>query len=1076
MMVLMAFSGCIEPEVPSRERVSIAGEANSGWLPIVPMSRATIVEYDEYTYDDDLLYLASIPTAVFAGGDSLYASPVLYYQEPHLGTDTESRALNDTQGIHYFMEDYLTANEGSLDQVDIIGESNIVPYSGEDTNVYAMSPFKTSSDLALHNWRYSKEAVVVPIASGLSSSMDAVIGTMSGSLASEPLVEYNFQGSKLPDPVEPDVHEFEVPDGYSYVEALLNWTWAGQTIGPDGSAATERGKDLDLQLYDMSIGEVAASEFWNVVQENLNRPFQPPHEICKSYAFNPGDWEATVTYMPTKSIEDEPWPLTTEDSRAYYNIRVRLFPGTVLDIPDEFKYTPSDITIELDGAEDMGLILLGPAGEQVDTILDDSNPKVLELPELGTGSYSIAVVALREGAGGDFTIDYSWKHTEKPVVAHMLASAGQGAVIAAMKNQPLIYVGTGSVPSSAKKALDTLGVEKVTLVNLGDYSGVKGKFDYREWDETPLDVTEITSYKKAYNMIRTMSGENDIVFTTVGGWKYWYPGSDGPEGVHEKGTSIGPAAYTAAVHGAPMLVTEVHPELSGPAAWNNVYWANAYRNRLPPGVGSMVLTGRMVYEFLGEMGLDGLEKESIVTVAGHLNIGQAWDRVFVGAADPGRIFGSPVDQSMWVSRNAMYPLMIYANPGVNPDIDEHNSLRITGSKSNGPGPLIQPEMEIEAEFPVAQSWVSYQHRFNERASLYWGTNYVGASGVTPYWDETGHPIDEGNTNYPGSRGPGSYYPDMTTSEVVPHYADYAGYSSVFTTAFDETMENLNRGSIMWFEVMHGGHQSYGDGSGVVGFWNDDGTSRGVPGQPEPNPWRGYELNGCTEENPTDRLGPDTYTMSKQAGIDVFPAVGSDPITGELYEDHDGVIIAIGQQVTQTNLVTGTMMDDAMRNIHSVGFIAGSCLIANTYLHLTMVRHGSIFQVIDPWLTSWYSAFAIEMFMRQVALGDSVGEAYSEGMHHVGIEYLTNQWWWDIFENVVYFGDPDLYVFVPEYSWEKPVIMEASGGPQVGWHTPFGASDHPGAIEGYGNYVYITVGVVVAAVAVTYVWRRRRTVE
>jgi len=481
----------------------------------------------------------------------------------------------------------------------------------------------------------------------------------------------------------------------------------------------------------------------------------------------------------------------------------------------------------------------------------------------------------------------------------------------------------------------------------------------------------------------------------------------------------------------------------------------------------------MVYDLLGELGLDGEGKEDIITVAGHLNIGQAWDRTFVGVANPGRIAGTPVDQSVWVCRNALYPALIFANPAVNTDVDPHGTLRITGSRSVAPGVIDEPEHEVEAPFVVAQTWVSYQHRFNERASKYWGTSYVGPSGVSPYWTESGDPIDEGNTNYPGERGEGRYYPDMTTSEVVPFYAGKAGYSSVFTTAFGPTMENLNRGAIMWFEVMHGGHQNYGDGSGVVGFWNDDGTSRGVPGQPDKDPWRGYEKFGCTDENPAERAGPDSMTMSKQAGLDMFPAVGRDPITGDLYDDHDGVVIAIAEQATQTNLITGIDIDDALRNIHSMGFVAGSCLIADTYLQLALIRHGSIFQVIDPWLTSWYSAFAIEMFMRQVALGYSVGEAYAEGMHHVGIEYLTGQWWWDIFENVVYFGDPGLYVYSPAHPWDRPAMLNATGGPVVGWHAPFGVDGHPGAISGVGNYVYAGIGGAAGAVATVVLLRRWR---
>ena len=81
-------------------------------------------------------------------------------------------------------------------------------------------------------------------------------------------------------------------------------------------------------------------------------------------------------------------------------------------------------------------------------------------------------------------------------------------------------------------------------------------------------------------------------------------------------------------------------------------------------------------------------------------------------------------------------------------------------------------------------------------------------------------------------------------------------------------------------------------------------------------------------------------------------------------------------------------------------------------------------VIDPWLTSWYSAFAMNLFARGLNDGYTVGEAYEEGISHVGIEYLMDRWWWDIFENVVFFGDPNLKPFVPNLKWDRPEGLPA----------------------------------------------------
>ncbi len=353
--------------------------------------------------------------------------------------------------------------------------------------------------------------------------------------------------------------------------------------------------------------------------------------------------------------------------------------------------------------------------------------------------------------------------------------------------------------------------------------------------------------------------------------------------------------------------------------------------------------------------------------------------------------------------------------------------------------ITKDEREEEFVYPTLQTWVSYQHRFNERGSEYWGCPYSDSLGISPYFTESSDPYDEGMCEPYKS---GTWYPDMTSSEVIPKYTEKGGMSSAYTTNFPRTMENLNRGTLIWYEVMHGGNR---DG-GIVGFWLED--------QPESNPWRGYEENAMVLRGATD--DPDVSTMSKMVGLDVTPGVSG---PGGVVERHDGIIIALLQQ-GQTGLTDGLDFDDAMDNIHCVGFNAGSCLIAATYLQLSLIRHGSVFQVIDPWLTSWYSAMAMGLFAKGIAKGQRVGQCYTEGIHHVGIEYLTKKWWWDMYENVCYYGDPDLMMWTPNNAWGKPAALQ--DGKVLGGHAVFGANSHPNAI---GDTTVLEVGIVAAVVAV-----------
>jgi hypothetical protein len=1020
------------------------------WKTVVPIKNAILVNYDGESYIDDFAYLASVPAAVFysQSEDQIFSSPLLFYQKPKELND-EEKVLNAAQGVDYFMEDWLTYSEGTFNNVQFINiPSDEVDdlegkWSSNDYNIIQDEcPIKIAKEIALYNWEYSDTAVIAVIQEQYNEIDEITSNKVNGTILGSTSIRTDvITGSKEPDPVNPTFHDFNIESDYKYIDSYMEW------YGPTGldiiNDLTQRGKDPDLQLYCEELGEVAASENWNVLSG--------ASESIGSYIYHSGAWSSAVTYMPTETIGyDEVHYTRGGDNtrgpfdKATYEITNTLYPGIDLKLPDETPFYCRQAMFKLtweDSSTNLGLIVLGPSGAEIAKNVGTDYPKEIELMELGEGQYTASVVKLSDTSSDvNFDVEYSWHQTKEKIEGDNLASATQGAVLASITNSPLLFAEKSSIPSYTKDALDTLGVKSVYLIDLGGHS--KGKVaeaikNSRSLLQPKIDVKEIKKYEDVYRIIQEKTEQHDIVFSTINPWTYWDVGV-GPKGEEKGGLFLGPAAYAAAHHGCPVFITDVHPELSSANAWHNQFWKNAYMGRNPPSVGCMVLTGKQVYRFLDEMGFDrgGLDyMESMLTVAGQFDIGTSWDRVFVGAALPGRICGSPVDTSYWTSRSALYQAIIFANPA----LDESGVTMTTGSSSRLYNGMLKIEQERTDTFqyPLLQSWVSYDHRFNERGSLYWGADYVTADGITPFRSTSDNPIDEDGK-----------WPDITTSEAVPYYADKAGYSSVFSTSFEVTMENLNNGAIMWLEVMHGGSS----GSGVLGFWNPD--------QIEPNPWRGYEDGGSTYE-------PDTKLMSKNTGLDYIP----NPFPTQ--QLHDGVIICLLTQSTQTVGKNGYDFDNALENLHSLGFSAGSCLIANTYMHISMIRHGSVFQIIDPWLTSWYCGFAIQTFTRDIALGYSVGEAYERGIKHVGIQYLTEQWWWDIFENVVYYGDPNLRVWSPEYSWEEPEPLPT--GTVIDGHSPFGATGHPHAIESTALLEMLLVSGIFIAIAagIVFFWRKKR---
>ena len=124
-----------------------------------------------------------------------------------------------------------------------------------------------------------------------------------------------------------------------------------------------------------------------------------------------------------------------------------------------------------------------------------------------------------------------------------------------------------------------------------------------------------------------------------------------------------------------------------------------------------------------------------------------------------------------------------------------------------------------------------------------------------------------------------------------------------------------------------------------------------------------------------------------------------------------------------------------------------------------MRHGSPFQIMDPWATSWYSDVWQNSVPRGIALGETIGEIYSTGIKKVGIQYIGDdepEWWWDLAENVCLYGDPSLRVWVPstEFSsynhWTKedvnPLRYDTEIGLSINGHNPFGTTNHPNRIE------------------------------
>jgi hypothetical protein len=1112
------------------------------YKPVAPIKKITMVNFDEETYLDDYAYLAAVPTSVFNDGDKLFSHPLLFYQDEYRPDNEKELPINARKGIDYFMEDWIGYCNGKADQMTLIN----VPQNKLDSSWKAKkytiieddNPYDIASNLALNEWSYSDSAVIAVIEEEFEKPDGKMQKTLDGSLPSCKVHKEETFDLKQTNSLNPMYHTFDVDDGYKYLDADCWWDgillFGGFIMMPTG--------DPDMQLYckdDEGWMQTAAVAAWNV--------YSPiGHEPAQAYIYESGKWRVGITDMPTegdnevvrKNILGNLLQLQGSvrgmiEPGVTYHVDITMYPGIDVEIPDLPPFGCRNVEFKLtwDNPEaTLGFTLVGPSGEAILTALEkteDEDYQKIKMHSIGEcldgEHYTVSVFSMNDITSSlDFKLEYSWEQNMSEMEGNSLTSATEGAVLASGLNAPLLYTSFSEISDGTKDALYKLGVKNIYLVNIGDHLS-----------EDALDeIEQIAAIKENYKItddiykeIRGISGSNDIVFSTLDPWTYWYMEELAPGGETEKALFLGPAAYIAAHHGTPVLIVDVHPELSSAVTYHNEMWRHFSKERYDgqPSSGEMVLTGRRIYDFLKKHDFDKEGDENIITVADQFDIGVPWDRIFIGVANSGRFCGSPVDSAYWISRNMFYPALIFENPAMNGD-----QTYIMGSSSHREGLLglikkpfgstlviDPPEQEVKLENAVLCSFVTQKYRFNERASKYYGAVYECADGLVPGQSVTNEPIDMGSIQkHTGKEG--AYFPDMSETEMVPFYLEKGGFNPVFSTKFEAVADNINNGVILWIHASHGSH----GGGGKTEFWDPQGASGSlfnllVGSAKEENPKFGYDWYlGSTEE-------PDTMSMDIKGMIPftnhnslLFPATGFDYVLARkplreiankiifpkqsnfpfnVENLYDGVTGSLSFTRKTIHSKYSTDLDEAFGNLHSAGFITNICQTAYTNFQLTMIRHGTTFQVEDPWATSWYATVWRETIPRDLALGYTMGEAFARGIKHVGILYLGGapdggpQWWWDTAESVIYFGDPELRVFVPstEYSdannWDRddvePIRYDAELN--IDGHMPFGATSYPNEKQPktfLGEYLILVIAIVAIVVlvgAIAVVGRKKK---
>ena len=1148
-------------DVSSKQLSMISGcDKGPSFTNVIPIKKATFVNMDEESLLDDYTYLAAIPTTVFynqtdTNQKRLFSHPLLFYQDEYTYDEDIERTLNPRQGLNYFIEDWLGVSNNNLDQITLLNvpKGKAIQWAAKEyVTIQENDPYAMANTIALQDWSYSDDAVIAVIEEEYEQPKTITEGTVTGTLHSASIDEETYQIEPPTVGIGSTYQEFDIIDEtYKYIAAKLRWS--GDIY-------------YDIQLIDEQLGMVA-------VDMGSRAGVGPVQQLViggTSYIHNYGTWRTDITAVPMKTILDtvdvvslfEPLQSTGILSRLKPNqmeIDITLYPGIDIILEEQPPFACREVEFTLtwnSPNQHLGFTIIDPAGNEIASSVstnelftgEQENSKKetsITINRLGEcfkdQYYSICVFSLNSVNNPiDFTIDYQWKQNYSKAYGDGIASATNGAILASMLNAPLLYTSSKTMVKDTKNVLTTLGVKEVYIANLGNHLSSQV---LNELKEVTTKQHHFMNATKIYDEIRKISNQNDIIFSTIEPWHYWLAVDNmnensiirKPAGVKSESFHFAPAAYLAAHQGSPLLLVDYHPKLSQAATWSIDWWIkNAIDRTLSPPAANMVLTAQQTYEFLEQNNFGSIEpgdssaqdQEIIITVADQYQIGIPWDRSFLGAALPGRFWGSPVDTAYAISRSIFYPSLVFENPAM----EQVTLTQASSSSTSQPliGRLKKPfgvnlflteEMKEEQfNYPILHMYNTYLYRFNELASNHWDFLYTRADGVTPYITPSPDDIDDGAAMTKS----GKYYPDISESEVVPFYAEKAGYDNVFATNFDYVTENLNGGVLIWVVNAHGWHKN----GGMLSYWNPE-----SPYIFEENPWRAYEPVALKPGNLGKYLrsyllniyelqfasGDAAYQYESLANtiekinniitfsfpLQLFPEVASTehPDTSAInyqLERWSGLTQSIRTMVfapdawnargiiiyrnvlerLQKNLplinwyqgdgkVTshyatghfpsmkwedGITLDDTLENIHSVGINAISCMPTNTYMHLTWMRHGALYQIMDPWTTTDWAGVWQQIVMKRFALGDTVGEAYEQGVQAAGPLYSIGQWWWDAHENICLFGHPNQRVFVPENDYSsnnfwtsievRPLQWDGQTDLMVEGHTLFGAEDYP----------------------------------
>jgi hypothetical protein len=769
---------------------------------VVPVAQTFIVNDDPSSTKDEYCYLAAVPAATYLENGEWHVSPIVYQ-----GVDLIPNWFTSIdQTTDYLLDDWNTYLDSHGMTADIVE--------------LADDPIRAAADIAQLRWDSTDTAVIAVDGSSFTDVTNNILDTDVSLNCKKEVTSYTAN----------DLKEF-VPESYS-APMYLGAKWCAIHVIAEGEDF--EGDTLVMTPRYESIG----GDWW-------------PHDDAA-----PGGDKDTFSPISKPGI----WIPQVTSTTGLDNLKVVKYTGNRHQLSVQDSDTSLKVTVSTDEKSRLIIYLIDPAGN----IRRPSYPhwnggEIKPLHQWNGGhwehdedefrhmiiephtEYSVEVHYPTKGTWTAIVIPYldinTWEasfdgtyhitaslreHSPDRVSAGL--SAANAAVLSSQKHVPLLYVTEDSVPTATQNAISELGISNFLFVNINELSSAS----------PGGSVTDFTTLQEIVGAIKENAHSENVITITS------FATGDG---------YFAPAGMIAASHGSPVLnigeakdafntndmfvawmeydgdyyhgcrSTGAIPMMNVPSDISNppslidlILYYFTHDRKLPP-VGldlrlqwaTTIHDG--IYSMIDGYGLDNDGQEAYIFVSPRdTDIRDSINRIMLGNNSySGQI---PVETTAFsaamISRNILYPAIIYANPGKDVTSSQHMNY-FTGQYYHDANDGVSYRVDAPRVNKNSFSshgrfyeghciWDNLLERYNTGTSLnFYSGHGTGGSGISSQYKNIAE-------QYPLAT---PQHESLHDFEWWDSWAGYAGYDEMRTqTVRDRDMSIYNSEEPSLYDIIH----------------------------------------------------------------------------------------------------------------------------------------------------------------------------------------------------------------------------------------------------------------------------------